>query len=214
MLPPRAFYMIRHGESEANAANLTAGGGFNAPLTAKGAGQAKTLAPYLAQLDVKPSKIYASSMIRAHNTAILINEQMQLGITTHDELRETDFGDWEGRPWREVQPLLDSGLSPPNGECSRTFSTRIQSALDDILAHEDDGNIPMVVAHGGLFWAMGLMYEYGMSHIQNCHLHLFEPHTACEEFPWRVWQYDVEGEILVRSPAPFCATRQEHRIAI
>ncbi len=206
MLPLKPFYLIRHGESEANAAHLTAGGDYDSPLTEKGETQAKTLAPFLDQLEIMPSMIYASPMIRAHSTATYLNAHIDLELTVMKDLHETKFGEWEGRPWNEVQPLLDSGLTAPGGENNAVFAQRIQNALTEILKKEHD-EPPMVVAHGGLFYAMGLLYEYGMSSVQNCHLHYFEPHPEHALFPWKVWQFDVEADRLAKCSAPFCATQ-------
>lgn len=211
MLPLKPFYMIRHGESEANAAQLTSGGGLDVPLTQKGEKQAHTLSPYLQQLEITPSQIFASPMKRAHKTAQLINQHMDLSMTVVTTLHETLFGDWEGEPWEDVIPRLDNGEAPPNGEDNEVFTARIQNTITKILHKSDRDDIPMIVAHGGLFYAMGIMYEYGMSSIQNCHLHLFEPHPEHALFPWIVWQFDIEGDQLVKRPAPFCSTRQEHR---
>jgi broad specificity phosphatase PhoE len=211
MLPLKPFYMIRHGQSEANEQNLTAGGGHDTPLTKKGENQAHSLSPYLSSLDIRPYHIFASPMKRAHKTAKLINQEINLDITLVHNLHETQFGDWEGLPWDDVLPKLNNGEAPPNGEDDQMFSLRIQKTIKNILEETPDNEIPMIVAHGGLFYAMGLMYEYGMSPIQNCHLHLFEPHPEHALFPWVVWQYDIVDNQLVQSPAPFCSSMQEHR---
>lgn len=215
MLPTRSFYLIRHGQSEANAAGITAGGQIDSPLTAKGRTQAQILAPLLDQLDVKPDIVYHSSMVRARDTALILNKELKLDAIEMRDLREHDLGVWEGQPWPDIQPLLESGQIPPKGESKSTFSQRIQLALTSIL--QNGHELPMVVAHGGLFHAMGFLYEYAMSEVQNCHLHLFEPYPTTDIFPWRVWQYDVIGEgakqTLERKPAPFCISHTLSKIA-
>lgn len=214
MLPQSPFYLIRHGESEANAAQITAGGGLDSPLTEKGCGQPKTLAPLLGQLQHKPDIIYHSSMQRARDTAIYLNKGLGLEMIEEHHLREHEMGEWEGKLWSEVQPELDNGNPPPNGETQAQFSQRIQATITDILDKETpQDRLPMLVAHGGLFHALGFMYEYGMSPIQNCHLHLFEPEPRFSAFPWKVSQFDIEGDKLVKSAAPFCLSHAMDKIA-
>ena len=64
MLPAKAFYLIRHGESEANKAQIAAGGGIDSPLTEKGQQQAKDLAPLIASLEVQPTVIRSAMQRR------------------------------------------------------------------------------------------------------------------------------------------------------
>ena len=211
MLPAKPFYLIRHGESVANSLEVAAGGGFDSPLTEKGQGQAKTLSPFLPQLDIQPHQVHHSSMIRAKDTAIFLNESLELPMTEWYELREHELGDWEERPWSEVSHRLEAREAPPNGEPHYEFAQRIQSIFTSILEESDD--IPMIVCHGGVFHALGMLYEYGMSKIQNCHLHYFEPEPLFEDFPWRVHHFDIEGETLVKRQAPFCLSHALSRIA-
>jgi len=210
MIPAKPFYLIRHGQSEANLAEITAGGGTDSALTDLGREQPRILAPLLSQLEIKPGALYHSTMIRARDTAMLLNDQIKLDATPCYELREHEMGMWEGVLWAEVQPLLDGGQNPPGGETEAMFSQRIQSILTDILEKEQEP--PLIVAHGGLFHAIGLLYEYGMAHVNNCHLHYFEPYPMFDEFPWRVWQFDPQGNQLVKSAAPFCLSQALHQL--
>lgn len=211
MLPEKPFYLIRHGQSEANAARITAGGQFDSPLTEKGRGQAAALSPFLPQLDVKPGAMYHSTMIRARDTATILNQTLNLRTTAVYDLREHEMGAWDGRPWEEIEPFLENGDPAPGGESESIFAQRIQATLTPILATEEKP--PFIVAHGGLFHAMGFMYEYGMSEVQNCHLHYFEPYPEAKKFPWRVWQFDVSGTSLIKKPAPFCISQALSHIA-
>ena len=202
MLPQKPFYLIRHGQSEANVRHITAGGQFDSPLSPLGHEQARTLAPYLAQLADQPARVVHSPMIRARDTAQYLNRGLNLQATGMADLREHEMGIWDGLPWDDVLPMLEARMTPPGGETPAQFAQRIQSILTDILNGGD--GLPFIVAHGGLFHAIGFLYEYGMDQVQNCHLHYFEPYPEFDTFPWRVWIFDIEGEKLVRRPAPFC----------
>jgi probable phosphoglycerate mutase len=205
MLPLKPFYLIRHGESEANVARITAGGQLDSPLTPLGRSQPRTLAPLLPQLEIQPRALYHSNMQRARDTALALNETWRLAPVELADLREHDMGDWDGLPWDDVFPHLENGHSPPGGESEAAFASRVKSALSDILAIAP-AHPPVIVAHGGLFNAIGFMYSYAMSHVQNCHLHYFEPHPDHALFPWRVFTFDIEGDRLVKRPAQFCWT--------
>lgn len=211
MLPAKNFYMIRHGESEANAARITAGGQFDSPLTVRGEGQARALAACISELKILPEVIYHSDMKRARRTAELLNEALNIEMHELHDLREHDLGEWDGQPWEDILPLVEAHQSPQGGESVSQFAQRIQATLTDILKKED--RRVMIVAHGGLFHAMGFLYEYGISPIQNCHLHSFVPQTDYSTFPWRVWQYDIEDSGLKRTTAPFCFSQAMERIA-
>ncbi|MBL8638149.1 MAG: histidine phosphatase family protein [Alphaproteobacteria bacterium] len=50
MIPARPFYMLRHGQSEANMADVIAGRGVDSPLTAQGRNEAETVRSTLSQL--------------------------------------------------------------------------------------------------------------------------------------------------------------------
>ena len=204
MLPLKPFYLIRHGQSTANVRHITAGGLFDCPLTEKGRGQPASLAPFLKDAMLpRPARIYHSTMIRARDTAQILNEKLELEMIPDFELREHDMGAWDGLPWKDVLPHLNASQSPPGGETTKQFSDRILQVLKKIIAPSDAENPPLVVAHGGLFHAIGFMYEYAMSDIENCHLHYFEPAPEQALFPWHVWQFDIEDDKLTRRPAPF-----------
>ena len=78
MIPVRPFYMLRHGQSEANVANVIAGRGVDSPLTAQGRAEAETVRSTLSQLDIPPQVIVHSSLSRARDTAHILNKSLGL----------------------------------------------------------------------------------------------------------------------------------------
>jgi len=211
MLPARPFYLLRHGESEANAAEICAGGMSDSPLNETGRGQARALAAVVESISEKPEVVFHSSMSRARETAQIVNKALKLEIEEEHHLREHEVGEWEGAPWADVAPRFERKEAPPGGETHSQFAQRIQRVITDIFAREP--RLPLLVAHGGVFHALGYLYEYGMSPIQNCHLHYFEPCSDFDPFPWRVWQFDVDESGLTRASAPFCLSQTLSRIA-
>ncbi len=206
MIPARQFYLIRHGETEANAAHITAGGDFDTPLTDKGIAQAQEVASVIHHLDTRPTRIIHSSMSRARDTATIINGSLGLPMDEEHDIREHLVGEWEGLPWDEVAPQLTANIRPKGGENKDDFSLRIRTTFTRIFetpAYEQD--TIMFVAHGGVFHALMNNYRWFFKgHIQNCHLHLFTPQEQQTAFPWQVCRFDVNGESLVRDVAAFC----------
>jgi len=204
MIPVKSFYLIRHGESEANLAGITAGGGVDSPLTKRGEEQARQLADFIHYLNIKPSCIFASPMKRAHKTAEIINRNLKLDISVVDNLYEHHVGDWEGRPWAEIGPKFRAGELPPNGESYETYAYRVRDALSPILSSEY-ATPPLIVAHGGTFYSLGHLFGWKISDIKNCHLHRFIPHTSEAAFPFQVFEYNISEENLVEAQSGFCA---------
>lgn len=188
MIHPVPFYMIRHGESEANAARIMAGS-LDSPLTEQGRDQAKTIHAIIEHLKIKPRTIAHSALSRAQETAGIINDVLNVPMIEDPDLAELHAGDWEGVSYDDYPEFLTGWADPPNGETFDEFYERVKGAKNRVLpAH----NSPvLIVAHGGLFRAFGKIYGLDSIGTKNCHLHLFEPHLDRPEFPWIVWQYDL-----------------------
>jgi broad specificity phosphatase PhoE len=185
IIPPKAFYLVRHGQSEANLKRVAAGGRLDSPLTELGINQAKELASVIHHLPVKPSRIYHSPMQRAKHTAEHINTMLKLDMVEIDPLREHFYGDWENVSWEIIKPLWAQGMNPPNGETFDEFALRIQETLNHIHSNDHDAP-PMLVCHGGVFHSIGHLYGIELGKIDNCALYHFAPAPTKENFPWDV----------------------------
>lgn len=204
MVPHRSFYLLRHGESEANAAGLIAGGEFDSPLNETGRGQARALRDAIHHLDLKPQRVYHSHQQRARETAQIVNETLALDIHEHPHIHEHLVGEWEGLPGAEFGDRLRNMEPPPGGETAMAFSRRIAGAFTEIFGKHPDETL-MIVCHGGVFSAFARLWGHRITGIQNCHLHYFE---AVMDEPdgatWRVWHYDVTDDGLERAVSPHC----------
>jgi probable phosphoglycerate mutase len=209
MLPPKSFYMIRHGQTEHNISQIAAGGETDSALTELGRKQAQELAPYLINLEMIPSRIFHSSMQRARHTAEYLNEFLGLEMEEIHDLREQEIGDWAGRPWSDPEIRFTRDTAPPNGETSAQFGARVQRAITYCLEKTENVGPPLIVCHGGLFFGLGIMYNIyeAITEIENCQLHYFEPHDDYPFFPWKIVQYVTNGGWLESEATPFCATR-------
>ncbi len=202
MIPAIPFYLLRHGESEANIKNLAAGGGVDSPLSQLGKQQADTLAQYMLKLQIRPSKIFHSPQIRAKETAARVNKHLGLEMIEIPTLHEHSLGEWEGKSWEVIKPLVYANQRAPGGENRSDFAERVKKVLDVILT-PDLESPPLIVAHGGTFHAIGKMYEWEFGAMKNCHLHLFEPAPE-QNIPWRLSQFEPRGEYLTQMQSEFC----------
>jgi 2,3-bisphosphoglycerate-dependent phosphoglycerate mutase len=182
IIPQVPFYFVRHGQSEANAAQIMCGGGVDTPLTALGRAQAQRAAEEALLLAPKPSVIISSTMVRARDTAAALAQQLKMHVhdTVHN-LREHDVGDLEGHPYDAVPDIFGhEAIDPPNGETRAIFDARVGHAIANILHTHTH---PMIVAHGGVAWAFARLNGIRpLNHAENACIYHFTPVAQT----WRV----------------------------
>ena len=93
------IYIVRHGETEANAARVVSGH-FDSPLTSIGEEQAESRRESLKHINF--DAVFSSDLVRAKRTAEIIAVDRKLAVNTTRLIRERCFGRWEGRPISEV----------------------------------------------------------------------------------------------------------------
>lgn len=99
--------------------------------------------------------IVTSPLMRARETAAILAAASGLSPEVDDAWREIDFGEWDGKPRRDLasDPRLAAfyadpdNHSPPGGEPMGDVRARISTALRHLSARQD-GPIA-VVTHGG-----------------------------------------------------------------
>ena len=193
MIPAKHFYMVRHGETEANKARIMAGS-LDSPLTDTGKEQAIAAQDIVTSLEIKPTAIVHSNLSRARDTANIINEALNVPIHEEEDLAELYAGDWEGVPYDECSDLLTGWPDPPNGETFQDFCARIKRGKKRAL-EAYDGPV-LIVSHGGVFRAFGGVYGLKTPGVfRNCHLYEFQPDLNNSAFPWSVWSYKHEETI-------------------
>ncbi|MGQ9492912.1 MAG: histidine phosphatase family protein [Anaerolineae bacterium] len=153
--------LIRHAESVGNAAQRIQGWN-DEPLTELGREQALALALRL-QNGYGICAVYASSLLRARQTAEIIAGTLKVPLICDDRLKEYDCGVVTGLTWEEVQlryPEIatrwaeDSWRVPiPGEEGIENFQQRVLSAMSDIVGYHKEEDTVAVVAHGGTWSA-------------------------------------------------------------
>ena len=151
------LYLIRHGQTLWNKISKYQGHSDIA-LSDTGIAQAQKLGHYLFEKGIKLQAVYASDLSRAYDTAKLIAEPYNLPISTNSELREMNFGVWEGLTFKEIKNQYSDlaeiwltapeTLEIPKGESFAKVKERAINTLYGILKNHANENIA-VVSHGG-----------------------------------------------------------------
>jgi len=142
------LYFIRHGESTSNYGEVITGQ-QDVALTEKGREQARTAGKTIIAEGLHIDEIISSPLMRAHDTAKLIVEQIgypQENIHISDLVIERSFGSLEGKPREAVLALSDQLITECGGEIDPQLRERAQKFLDSIKGHQ--GNI-LIVSHTG-----------------------------------------------------------------
>ncbi len=140
------LYVIKTGQTTFEAESRiesTAG----APLSDQGVQDVRTAAEQLAA--EKLGTIYAAAGETEHQTARLIGRQLGLKVRTVPNLREIDYGMWQGLTLKEIrrrQPKVyrqwseaPTTICPPGGETLADAQQRIHKALEGIIRRRKNG---------------------------------------------------------------------------
>src|SRR4051812_37597397 len=138
MAAPLTLLLVRHGQSEWNAAGLMQGQTADVPLTALGHQQAAQAAAELATLGrdgAGPGALLSSDLLRAVQTAEHCAAATGLQVQTTPALREQRYGVLEGRPSRELWDVVDwtdPHWSADGGESLAQLHDRVAAYLREL----------------------------------------------------------------------------------
>lgn len=149
------LYLIRHGETDYNRQERIQGQSDIA-LNERGREQARAIAERLSgeAIDI----IYTSDLSRAIETAEIITDRTGAEIVAEPALRETNYGEWEGKTRHELLQLYPREVefhrrdafnyAPPSGEPRKELMERVVECLEDVVRKEK-GKRVAVVTHTG-----------------------------------------------------------------
>src|SRR5829696_9061290 len=161
--------LARHGETDWNLERRVQDH-TDRPLNDTGREQARALAEELA--DTPLGAVYSSDLVRAHETARIVADRHGLDVTAVPDLREREFGTWEGLTDREILqrfPQAHHG-SWGDGETPDAMSRRVLEALRRIAETHPDATV-LVVSHGGPLRAVLRRCDVAADgRIANCHV--------------------------------------------
>lgn len=152
------IWLIRHGETDWNAEQRLQGW-RDIPLNEAGRQQAKSVQRFLTQQNIAFDAVLTSDLQRAIQTAQIAFEGYPTVLNQDAQLRERNYGIYEGQPWRNLiqfpdQPTLEINLrnpelEVPEGESLTVFHERIIQAFHRIALERPTQRLA-VIAHGGV----------------------------------------------------------------
>ena len=160
--------LIRHAATQGNLERRFIGT-TDLPILPEGAELARAVAPSLPAVD----RLYVSPLRRCSQTARLLWPQVPMTVVP--ELRETDFGPFEGKNHQELKdnPLYQAWITAPDparipvGESAEQVVERagagLRFLLQDAAAHGYDR--VAAVSHGGTI--MALLAAFGAPPREN-----------------------------------------------
>ena len=179
----RQLILVRHGQTVHNVAGI-AQGWNDSELSDVGREQVAHAAEKLAAM--QPTALYSSPLGRAISTAEAIAKATGLEIVTLDDLREMNYGGWEGRSFLDVRRedeatyqrwIADEECPCPGGESHADVRRRIERAIETI-----DSERPIVVTHGtAIRIAATALLQLPVMHSR----HFAQDNAALNVFVWR-----------------------------
>ncbi|GAA2442304.1 bifunctional RNase H/acid phosphatase [Streptomyces macrosporus] len=152
---PTTVVLLRHGETPLTPLKKFSGsGGTDPALSEAGLRQAEAAAAALAARGTV-QEVVSSPLTRCRQTARIVAARLGLKVEVDEDLRETDFGAWEGLSFAEVRErhpedldawLADPEAAPTGGESFASVTRRVERARDRILDRYP-GRTVLVVSH-------------------------------------------------------------------
>ncbi len=168
--------LIRHGRQNSPLCNV------NVPLSDEGRRQAELLGKRLKNEQV--DAVWSSNLIRAVETADIINETLNVPREIREDLKEISFGDMEGlsdaviadrfEDFLRGRAKMEKDMAYPGGESAADVVSRVLPIMKEIQGR--DYETVAVVTHGGVIRSLVAHY-LGMDlakvpllagHLENC----------------------------------------------
>jgi broad specificity phosphatase PhoE/ribonuclease HI len=152
---PTSTVLLRHGQTALSVDRRFSGVGSDPELTEEGRGQASGAGERLRSQEF--DAIISSPLRRARQTAELVATIVDgpREVIIEDGIRETDFGDWEGLTFSEVDRkwpqalaawLADPAVAPPGGESFVDTDKRVGEAIEGLRDRYPGARL-LVVSH-------------------------------------------------------------------
>ncbi len=154
--------LLRHGRTTANAGGVLAGWTPGVQLDDRGQEQARGVAARLAPVPL--AAVVSSPLERCRQTAEAVVADRELTVQTDDRLGEARYGDWTGRPikelvkeplWKVVQQHPSAAVFPgPEGEGLAQTQVRAVAAVREWNAKLGAGAVWLACSHGDVIKAI------------------------------------------------------------
>lgn len=158
------LHLIRHGETEGNQKKICVGARTDLPLAPEGVLELRRRMEANPPYPAVP-RVYTSPMLRCRETARILFPE--IATEPVEGLRECDLGEFEGRPFAQLNKeeafllWLEGKAPPPGGETFEALGSRVTAAFEYILSDMMRRRIAeaAAVTHGAI--VMGLLSMYG-----------------------------------------------------
>lgn len=148
---PKKLYLLRHGRVDTKGRYI---GSTDLPLLPEGREDLAAIAPFLRRQNF--DTLLCSPLLRCRQSLEILNLAVRTAIC--DELREVDFGEWEGLTFAEIVhrdallveqwAALSEDFSFPKGEGIGAFLRRIKEVRRMIT--EQSAERILIISHGGV----------------------------------------------------------------
>ena len=163
------IYLVRHGQTDWNTIRRIQGQ-TDVPLNDIGRHEAFLSGKKLAS--IKIDKIISSDLLRAKETAEIINRFLSRSITFDTRLREINFGDLQGMLSNHISDetwnIFNHHSDEFHAESLADLYKRVKSFFDEL----DECQDTLIVTHGGII----RMTMYYAAHRNNFNQAEFEKH--------------------------------------
>ncbi len=205
--------LLRHGRTTANAAGVLAGWTPGVRLDDAGSAQVQAVAQRLAAVPL--AAVVSSPLERCQQTAGAVVEGRALELQTDDRLGEARYGDWTGRPikelvkdpmWKVVQQHPSAAVFPgAEGEGLAQTQARAVAAVREWNAKLGPDAVWLACSHGDVIKAV-LADALGL-HLDQFQRIVVDPAsisvvTYTETRPFVVRMNDSGGDVSALVPPP------------
>ena len=164
--------LLRHGESEANAANRFTGSA-DPGLTTRGREQAEVAGRRLLSQDIRPARIFRSTLLRCADTTAVVTAVIgakDVLVVADEALNERDYGALTGLNKVEAAERYGADQvlrwrrsyaeAPPEGESLRDTAARVLAYhVRVMLPAVMQGGDTLVIAHGNSLRALAMALD-------------------------------------------------------
>ncbi len=201
------IHFIRHGLTQANLEGRYIGSRTDLPLCPQGKAMLEQLCEDFRYPLVE--RVYTSPLLRARQSAEILFPDC--AIKAVENLRELDFGDFEGRTAQELEQAPDfqqwitapPSTPTPGGESSIQLQTRAIEALAYILGQMMEQQLfsVAIVTHGGLI--MHLLAAMGLPQREAVRWNTEPGRGYTALLSAQMWMRDHKFEVYEQIPYPY-----------
>ena len=173
------LYTIRHGQTIWNAENRVCGR-TDIPLTGLGMQQAREAGRKLA--DEHIDVMIVSPMLRARQTADIIDGFIGVGYKTEERLLEQNYGTFEGCQRDDAEYIRvksEFAYRLPGGESPLDLCHKVYGLIEELNSKYGDKRV-LLVCHGGVcrmihtYFNSMMNEEYPKFRLGNCEIKKYE----------------------------------------